>query len=97
MRTYDSPSLYLEQFSTIEGKITALDTIITGLLTSAAKGAESGHISEYQIDDGQSKIRTMYRSMDALYASIKNFEKLRYMYLNQLNGRGFVLRDRNSL
>ena len=97
MRSYESPALYIDSFTNIQAKITAIDTIITGLMTAAASGASKSNISEYQIDDGQSKIRTAYRSLNDVFEGIKNFEKLRQMYLNQLNGRVIVLKDRSSI
>jgi hypothetical protein len=90
---YDSASLYIESAINLAAKVLAVDAIITALFLMAAKGAESGNISEYSLDDGQTKIRTAYRDMADVERSIHAFERLKQTYPNQLNGRGMRLVD----
>lgn len=84
---YDSASLYIEQATTLRGKITAIENIINGLLSTAATAAANDHITEYSLDDGQTKIRAVYRSVREIEASIQSFERLKQLYVNRLNGR----------
>lgn len=90
---YDSAAGYIESATTIEGRITAIEAIITALLTTAANAAANEYITEYSLDDGQTKIRTAYRGTAAIMASIKSFESLKQYYMNKVNGRVFRLVD----
>ena len=92
-----TPEDYLDSATNIKDKIAKIDILISGLYTSAEKGAISGHIQEYHIDDGQSRIRTIYRSLDHVFDAIKNFERLRTLYVSKLGSRIMVLKDRNSI
>ena len=88
---YDSASIYIDSRSSDRAKIAAINSIIDKLLILAASAAENPSgpviIDEYEINDGQSKIRTRYRSFDDIQKSITAFEKLKQIYVNRLNGR----------
>lgn len=96
MTTFDSAAIYIDSCTTIRAKITAIDAIIAALLTTAAKAAAKDNILEYNLDDGQTKIRSAYRSTAEVFQSINNFERLKQLYVNQLNGRVFRLVDGKS-
>ena len=57
---------------------------------------EEYRISEYQLDDGQVKIRTAYRSIKEVEDGILALERMKHLYLNRLNGRITILRDEKS-
>lgn len=86
MCTYSCPELYIQSAKTIVAKIEKLDLLIIALEDSALKGAGKAHIEEYEINDGQSKIRNTYRDMGSVMSAIKDFETLRIMYINRLPG-----------
>jgi hypothetical protein len=56
------------------------------LLITAADAATKDNIEEYQINDGQTTIRTRYKNGKAIMASIQEFETLKTYYQNQING-----------
>lgn len=93
MVVFDSECIYVDSKTTISAKITALDNIIGALMTTALKAASTGNLEEYSLDDGQTKIRTMYRSVDQIEKAITSFEKIRQMYINRLDGRMVRLID----
>lgn len=93
MVIYDSAALYIEAQSGLQAKITAIDAIIDALLLTAAKAAAGDNISEYSLNDGQTQIKTVYRGTSAVYASIRDFEKLKQMYMSRINGRVIRLVD----
>jgi hypothetical protein len=97
MVTYDSAEIYIESCTTVQAKIVALDAIIDALMLTAAKAAANDHITEYQLDDGQTKIRTMYNGAAAVFKSIHAYETLKQMYINKLNGRTIRLVDSKNL
>lgn len=96
MVVYDSAAIYIDGATSIKDKIVRIDSIINALLITAAESASTDNIEEYQLDDGQTKIKTIYRGTDAIFKSIKSFETLREMYRNKLNGRVFRLVDSKS-
>lgn len=90
---YDSSVIYIQSATTLQGKITRIDAIITALEDTALTAAANDNILEYELNDGQVKIRTEYRGTDAVFKSIKAFEQLRQMYVNRLNNRHMRLID----
>lgn len=88
---YSTAARYIDSRSSNQEKVTAINQIIDKLMLLAAQSAEnpSGQvvIDEYEINDGQSKIRTRYRSFADIEKSIMAFERLRQMYINRINGR----------
>ena len=97
MVIYDSAAIFIQKATTLRDKIIKIDAIIVALEDTALKSAVKDHIEEYWLDDGQSKIKTVYKGTDAVLESIKSFEKLRQMYVNRLNGRQVRLVDGKSL
>lgn len=90
---FETAGLYIESCTTLRAKITAIDNIISALLTTAANAAANENITEYTLNDGQTIIKSTYRGMKAIQDSINSFEKLKQMYVNRLNGRVMRLVD----
>ncbi len=84
---YDKASIFIQEATCLKDKIARIDLIIISLEDNALKAADNDNIQEYELNDGQVKIRTEYRGTDAVLKSIMDFEKLRQMYVNRLNGR----------
>lgn len=90
---YDSAAIYIQSRSTLRDKIIAIDKIIDALEAQALISAGTIDVSEYSLDDGQTRIKTMYRSGKDIAESITQFEIIRERYVNRLNGRKFRLLD----
>lgn len=95
---FESITLFLESEQTIVGRISALDKLIDAMILSLAEhtSGAGATISEYQLDDGQVKIRTAYRSIKEVEDGLQALEKMRQIYINRYNGRVTVLRDEKS-
>ncbi len=93
---FEKASDYIESCSTLDARIAAIDAIISKLLVTASKAAESGHMDEYWFDDGHVKIRTKYRDVAHVEASIASFQRLRDLYANRKNGRIVRLMDSSN-
>ena len=63
MVIYDSADIYINGATCLRDKITRIDAIIVALEDAALKGAAQGNISDYSLNDGQTQIRTGYRSI----------------------------------
>jgi hypothetical protein len=93
---YSTAGVYLASKQSAREKIIAIDNIINLLLAEAANSAGTESVSEYSLDDGQSKIRTLYRGSAGVMSAIASFEKLKNYYVNQLNGRVVRLSDKTN-
>jgi hypothetical protein len=84
---YTQASLYITAQSTLSGRIAAIDAIIDALFITALDAAANDNITEYQLNNGQTIIKANYRGAKAITESIKSFEAMKQLYMNQLNGR----------
>ena len=94
--TYNNAAAYIETATSVKAKIACIDDIIAGLLNSALAAVENEDVDEYWLDDGQTKIKTIYRSSAQIMSAISKYRALKNQYLNQVNGHIMTLRDRNS-
>lgn len=87
MVIYKTAAEYLGTCASIDAKIAALEAIQTALLTNAMVAVESGHISQYSINDGQVIISTTYRNVKEITESYMKFEQIKNMLINNKRGR----------
>jgi hypothetical protein len=92
---FNSTKQYLLSANSIADKIIAIDKVIEALflLMLEPEVIEKQYISEYSLDDGQTKIRAIYRGVEGINASIVSLNKMRMYYVNQQTGRRFRLVD----
>ena len=97
MSIFTTPSLYIESATCIKDRIAKYDLLINALTDTAIKGAENQDIEEYQLDDGQTRIRNTFRDPNQIFKAIQNYQKLRQLDINRLNGSNSIrLIDFNS-
>lgn len=77
MITYQSAYDYISTPASIKIKIDRIEAIINAYTDTLLAGATTGNISEYSLDDGQSKIKTVYMGASQLTNSITALEFLR--------------------
>ena len=94
---FESETLFIDSATDMEDKIVKIDLIIAALLDLATSSAGKDDVSEYMLDDGQTKIRTLFRGMSSILKAINDFESLRQVYFNRLNGRVMRLVDSKSI
>lgn len=89
---------YLESKTTLQARIDAIDALIDKMILRITEVVDGMNVSveEYQMDDGQMKIRTRYRNVKDVEDGVASLEKMKQMYVNRLNGRVFNLRDQRS-
>lgn len=93
-----SEKLFIENATSLEDRVNRYGQIIEALeLRLLNFGTESAEIEEYSLDDGQVKIKTLYRDVNSITKAIENLMKLRQKLVNRLNGHGFVLRPWRGL
>ncbi len=90
---FDSSSIYITSATDLQTKIARCEAVIEALFTAAEKAAANEDISEYSLDDGQTKIKTVYKSTASVMAAIEVFQTQQQRYINQLNGRAVRMVD----
>lgn len=96
MAVYTSCGIYIQSATSLSAKIERIDEIITALETACLEAAANpgqSTFTEYQLDTGQNKIRTAYRSFEEMSKGILAFQRIKNMYVNQLNGHAIRLVD----
>lgn len=93
MIVYTRADIYITSCKTLKAQLAAIDNIINTLLATAAVAAVDENLTEYILDDGQTKIQCNYRGVDGIIKAIKGLESLKALYQNQLNGRVIRLVD----
>lgn len=88
---FTSVSAYFECKSKLIGKIATYDLLIESHEKAMIEGATSGHLLQYEMDDGQMKVRVQYRNMKDMTDAMNNLIKLRQYYINKANGRSIRL------
>lgn len=89
--------LYINSASSLLEKIDRYDAIISALEAQALVAAGDSNIEEYSLDDGQIKIKTLYRDLNSITDAILKFTQLRNGCLNQLQGPSFIVKSRRGL
>jgi hypothetical protein len=84
---YDSCAVYVSSATTLKERLVKIRAIILVLYDAALKGAETDNMTEYMLDDGQTKIRTVYNGAAGVARALDIFKKQEQEILNQLNGR----------
>jgi len=87
MIVYKSEREFVESCTTLEARIAAIDAIIESLLLSAASSTANEGISEYWLNDGQTQIKTVYRSGMMIQNAVTAWQRMRNYYANSKAGR----------
>lgn len=74
-------------------RIEKLNAIIDTLLDAQLEFGADPNKLEYGFDDGQTKIKMVYRDLAAVAAAIAVYDRTLQMYLNRVNGRMSRLMD----
>jgi len=88
-------SQYIECKSSLLEKIQAINAVISAMELKLLDVTESTALDEYQLDDGQMKVRTKYRNVADVMAGISALEQLKQRYVNRYNGCRIVIRGGN--
>ena len=88
-------SEYIECKTTLLAKINGIDALISAMELKILDVIEGATYDEYQLDDGQMKVRTKYRNPTDVMLGIKALEQLKQRYVNRYNGRRTIFRSGN--
>lgn len=94
-KNYYTISQYVESGCDLRAKIANIDALIDAMELKLLDVVGTSDLEEYQMDDGQMRVRTRYRNTADVMNGIKSLEQLKQRYVNRLNGRSVVLRSGN--
>ena len=78
-----SISQYIQCKTTLATKISAIDALIDAMELTLLESIGSANYGEYQLDDGQMKVRTVYRSPADVTRGVLELEKLKFRYVSE--------------
>lgn len=95
---YHSVYNYLDSISSTYDRILAIDALIDKNILAIGAGLDGmgATVAMYELDDGQVRIKTNYRSIQDIINANSALEKMKQLYVNRLNGRTTVLRDKST-
>ncbi len=87
MIEYTSFKEYIGSATTLLCRIQNIDKAIDALMLKMLDTTDNADLKEYQLDDGQTKIRTVYANTADVQTQIYALERLKTMYQSRLHGR----------
>jgi hypothetical protein len=96
MVVYNAASEYIRTGTNNKEKIDKIEIVIEALELVMLEAADKDNIEEYELNDGQTKIRTVYRGVQSVMAAIMALEKLKMYYINRTVGRQVRLVDEKN-
>ena len=88
---------YVKSGSTDAERACRLGEIITRYENVMLESADTQNISEYRLDDGQTKLQAIYRSGSQIMETIKKLQFMKEYYENKNIPRTTVLRNHESI
>lgn len=89
---------YIVSRCSVAERIIAIDAMILAFednLMKVALDPTASITDEYQMDDGQMKVRTKFRTLSDIQNAIGVLEAMKQKYVNRYNGRIYTLRSGN--
>ncbi|HSY77235.1 MAG TPA: hypothetical protein VK890_10285 [Bacteroidia bacterium] len=90
---------YIQSKSDLSDKITAIENLETLLMAGLLDFFSGPAVAtqSYELDDGQVRVKTAFRSMAEMKAALELLRIEKNKYINNFNGRTFVLQDKRTL
>lgn len=89
---------YIASIASLQAKIAAIDIIIDNniILMGQQTTAQAGGTNMYELDDGQIRIKVIYKSVSEILTINTGLERMQQMYIRRLNGSAVTLRDKRT-
>lgn len=93
---YSSFIYYISCSTSIKDKIARIDSIISLLEDSELANAIDAGTEEYQLDDGQTKVKVSLRDISSIEDTIQKLERRKQRLTQQCTGYRYGLQDGNT-
>lgn len=90
-------SEFIMSKSDIKSKISALEALLEALETAELDAVSDSKVQEYQLNDGQTIIRTLFRNPSEIETTISKIEARINKYRNMAIGRRNRLIDKDTI
>lgn len=95
---FEKDTDYILSRTTIEARIAAIDAIIDALFVQQLALASQGEpITEYMLNDGQTIIKAIYKTPEAIARTIELMQKQRNRYANMGRNTYRLVGERNFI
>jgi hypothetical protein len=94
---YNDAITYLESTDDLSGRLTRMKLLRDALELQIGKGILTSNVQEYQLNDGQTIVRTIYRNLAEVERAYDWLDKKIIKLESQLVGRSFKLRDQYTI
>ena len=84
---------YIRCSENTQEKIARINAIIEALEDAELSGASKAHLEEYQLDDGQDKVKVIYSDLKSIENTILALEKRKQRLINRCIGSRYGLQD----
>lgn len=81
---------YIIDSTSLKQRYDRITAIITALENQQLAAVGNSDVLQYSLDDGQTRISTMYRSADQIAKAIDVYEKIQNRILSQITGTRIV-------
>lgn len=88
---------YIRLADNVQQKIDRITNIIEMLEDSILEGELRGEIQEYNLDDGQTRIRTTFNSVESIERAIHRLEQRKQRLINSSVGFRYGLKDGKTI
>lgn len=85
-------TLYIQSATTLAIRYERYCAIIDAMELAILENVGKENIEEYELHDGQTRIKTIYRGIESMTKAVEILEKQKNKLANQLNGRVTALR-----
>jgi len=97
MAIYSTCIEYIRCSTNTNDKIKRINAVIEALEDSMLEGALKANIEEYSLDDGQTKIKTVFRDINTIEDSIVALIRRRTSLINSCIGHRYGLMDGKNI
>jgi len=84
---YESADIFILSATTLEEKIAKVGLVINALLDMSITAAAKGNQAEYNVDDGQTKLKMVYRNVTDITAAVMAYQLIQDRLIAQLNNQ----------
>lgn len=85
-------SQYIENGTDLYSRIVNINNLINALELKLLESIDSAIYDEYEMHDGQMRVKTKFRSIADVQKGLDSLEMLKQRYVNRYNGRVTILR-----
>lgn len=97
MAVYELCTQYIGCARNTKEEIVRINAVIRALEDSMIENGYKSNLQEYSLDDGQTKIKSVFRSIESIEQAITGLERRKQRLINRCVGYRYGLQDGKTL